>query len=81
MCGLANLHEYATLQQMDIKLQQYVAKNYGTHNGMKSKLMETRFTPGFAVCLFAAILTVAPAKAQQVAGVLGSPSTTTTINV
>ena len=46
---------------------------------MKSKPMGMRPVTGFAVCLFAVILTVVPAKAQQVTGVLGSASATTTL--
>ena len=41
---------------------------------MKSKPMGMRPVTGFAACLFAAILTVVPAKAQKVTGVLVRPA-------
>src|SRR5947208_2466757 len=49
------------------------------HNGMKSEPVAMRFVGGFAVCLLAAAVAITPAKAQQVTGVLGSASATTTL--
>jgi arylsulfatase A-like enzyme len=47
---------------------------------MKREPREIAVVPGVAVFLFAAMLVAAPVAAQQVTGVLGEPSATTTVN-